>query len=549
MRRKKTAGTEEGAALRDPNINLDGTMPIIKDPSKFPKLKMLVTVPAGRLMPTGEVEMVKRLTSITGVEFEWIEIPEAGAEEKINLMLASGTDLPDAFWSGVTPAIVSNYIGQDVFRSTGDLQEKYMPRLQAIYQKRPLIKPQATYPDDHLYGFPWYEELKGLVLTPGPFLINTEWLKKVGKKMPATVDEFADVLRAFRDGGDLNGNGKADEIPYALDFTARDRCGTYNSFHQFTAAFGQADSYCGYNPVFDHMLVINDKIVFTARDPAYKDTAKFFHTLYKEKLLDIDSFTPGPSSTYPLYLNKTQGTEARLGVMAVWSPLAEIPNETIRNQYQPIPRLTGPKGKTGFIPNFSEMQQPSMVTITAACKYPEVIAAFVDYCYEPEISYQINWGATGFSCEKGADGKLHFLMDEKGNYKVFPPYKTFTDLRYNSSPMRGAIIILNEYFDTVGDFTPSSSLVIDYQTINGKYEILDEYTAVPRMLMTNDEQASVARIQTTISDIVRRYTIQWVLDGNADATWDAYLAELKAAGVEDLLKLMQGAYDRLLKAK
>jgi putative aldouronate transport system substrate-binding protein len=69
------------------------------------------------------------------------------------------------------------------------------------------------------------------------------------------------------------------------------------------------------------------------------------------------------------------------------------------------------------------------------------------------------------------------------------------------------------------------------------------------MLMTNDEQASIARVQTTISDIVRRNTIQWVLDGNADATWDAYLGELKAAGVEDLLKLIQGAYDRLLKAK
>lgn len=51
----------------------------------------------------------------------------------------------------------------------------------------------------------------GLVLTPEPFFINTVWLEKVGKEMPTTVEEFKDVLMAFRDAGDLNGNGLADE--------------------------------------------------------------------------------------------------------------------------------------------------------------------------------------------------------------------------------------------------------------------------------------------------------------------------------------------------
>jgi putative aldouronate transport system substrate-binding protein len=366
--------------------------------------------------------------------------------------------------------------------------------------------------------------------------------------MPSTVDEFTDVLRAFRDAGDLNGNGKADEVVYALDFTAHDTFGSYNTFHQFTGAFGQADSYCGGYPIADHLRVINDKIVFTAMDTAYRDTAKYFNMLKNERLLDMDSFSPGPGGT-PLFRNKTEGDVATIGVMGLWAPANEIPVPGVRLQYQGIPRMQGPKGKTGFALNFSEMQDTSMMTITTECKYPEVVAAFVDYCFDPEISITLNWGAEGYIYEKGSDGILHFRLDENNQIKAFPPYKTFGDLRDNSTPARGSMAVLNEYYDTIADYTWDAVDLLEGQIVNGKYDVLKEYTTIPKMILTSDEQTAISRIQPTISDIVQRYTIQWVLDGNADATWDAYLGELKAAGVDDLVKTFQGAYDRFLKAK
>lgn len=545
---KQEAPAEGGGALQDPNINLSGTMPIIKDPSKFPKMKMAIVTPPERVIPSGELVMVKKLKDITGVEFEWIEIPAAGGREKINLMLASGTGLPDAFWNEISGVMVAQYMDQDIFRPTEDLVDKYMSRLKGIYQKHPEYKAAATAPNGHSYGFPYIEEMRGLVLTPGPFIINTEWLRKTGKKMPATVDEFTEVLKAFRDGGDLNGNGKADEIPYALDFTARDWFGSYNTFHQFTAAFGQADSYSEGNYIADHLRVIGDRIVFTAMDPAYKDTAKYFNMLKNERLLDADSFSPGPGGT-PLFKNKTEGAEAVIGVMGLWAPANEIPDPKVRSQYQAIPRMQGPKGKTGFALNFSEMQDTSMVAITTECKYPEVVAAFVDYCFEPEISITLNWGAEDFIYEKGGDGMLHFRLDADNQIKTFPPYKTFHDLRTNSTPARGSMAVLNEYYDTIVDYTWDAIDLLEGQIAGGKYDILSEYTPVPKMIMTSDEQTAISRIQPAISDIVRRYTIQWVLDGNADATWDAYLGELKASGVNDLVQTFQGAYERFLRAQ
>jgi len=426
------SSASSGAAADD-NINLDGTLPIIKDPSKFEKMTMAIVVPAERTVPSEELLLIKQLAKETGVEFDWIEIPQDGSVEKINLML-NGGDLPDVFWNGITSNLAVQYSDQGVFLPTEGLVDQYMPRLKAIYEQRPQYKASATAPDGHSYGFPYIEEMYGLVKTPGPFLINKTWLDKVGKPVPTTVDEYVECLKAFRDGGDLNGNGLDDEIPYALGLGTKDWFGSYNTFHQFTGAFGMADSYSQGNYQADHLRIIDGKVVFTAGNEAYKKTANFFNMLNNEKLIDPDSFSPGPSEGTPLFINKAKGDVAVLGSFGCWAPANEIVDPEVRKEYVAIPRLQGEAGKTGFVVNFSEMQDTSMVAITTACKYPEVVAAFVDYCMDPKISITLNWGAIGMIYKEGADGMLHFDIDENNNIILKPPYQTFGEMRNNSTP-------------------------------------------------------------------------------------------------------------------
>ena len=71
----------------------------------------------------------------------------------------------------------------------------------------------------------------GLVQTPGPFLINKTWLDKVGKDVPTTVDEWKECLEAFKEAGDLNGNGKDDEVPYAFGMGCKGLYDTYDTFY------------------------------------------------------------------------------------------------------------------------------------------------------------------------------------------------------------------------------------------------------------------------------------------------------------------------------
>jgi len=540
---------EEQEAVDAGLINLDGTLPIITDPeafeAKYGKISALIVNSADRVVPVEDLEMCKVWFEDTGIEFEWQAIPSEGAQEKINLMLASGEELPDVFWSfgdGKSGNIVVQYADQDIFMPTEGLINEYMPNLKKILDDSENYWSEITAPDGHTYGFPYIEEMYGLVLTGGPLLINKTWLDEVGREVPTTVDEWVDCLKAFRDGGDLNGNGAQDEIPMATWFGATDTFGSYNMFYRFTGAFGCADSYCGGNAYADHLRLVDGKVTFTAQDEAFRKTAAFFNMLYNEGLIWNGSFEADESASYKSSLIKED--VARIGCFGTWTD-QEITNLDVHDEYVAIPRLQGEAGMTGFENNYSELQDSSNTAITTTCKFPHVVAKFVDYMVgDPAISIQSNWGAEGYNYVKDENGILRTPLDEQGRYQPQTEYTTFGEARVNSTTTRGSMIVLNEYYETVAGYAYDAVQLLENQKTNGKDEIMEEYDTIPRVMMTTTELSRLAQIQPTISDIVDRYINQWVTGGVTDDNWNAYLGELQSAGVEELVSIYQSAVDR-----
>ena len=541
---------EEKEAVGAGLIKLDGTLPIIKDPTafeaKYGKISSLIVTSADRTVPVKDLAMCKKWFEDTGVEFDWQEIPQEGAQEKINLMLASGQDLPDVFWNfgdGKSGDIVVQYADQDIFVPTEDMIKKYMPNEKRILDANSEYYKEIYAPDGHTYGFPYIEQMYGLVLTGGPMLINKTWLDELGLSVPTTVDEWVKCMEAFRDGGDLNGNGKADEIPMASWFGATDTFGSYNMFYRFTGCFGQADSYCGGNSYADHLKIVDGKVIFSAEDDAFRKTAEFFNKLYKEKLIWNGSFEADESASYKSSLIKED--VARIGCFGTWTD-QEITNLSVHDQYVAVPRLKGDSGSSGFMNNFSELQDSSDTAITTACKFPHIVAKFVDYMVgDPSIAVQSNWGAIGYNYELDAKGVLRTPLDDKGHYKPLnSAYDTFGLARVNSTTCRGSMIVLNDYYDKVAGYAFDAVQLLANQKTNGKDEIMSETTPIPRVMMTTDELSRLAQIQPPISDIVDRYINQWITDGVTDDSWNAYKQELDAAGVKDLVSIYQGAVDR-----
>lgn len=534
-------------------INLDGTMPIIPDPDafeeKYGKISMFVHYTGSRTRGVTELEMVKQWEELTGIRFEWQDVPYDGVAEKINLTLSAGGDqLPDCFWNfvdGQSSNFVIQYSDQGVFIPTEDIIDNYMPSYKALLESKEEYRKIATAPDGHIYGFPYIEEMQGLVLTPGPFEINADWLEKVGMDMPTTVDEYVEVLKAFRDAGDLNGNGEADETPLAVQFGAHDTFGSNDLFYRFTGCFGQADSYCGGNNYADHLYLDEEgKVAFSATDEAFRKTAEFFNMLWNEGLIWNGSFEADTSLSFENSLLKQD--VATVGSFSTWGGKASINNIEVRNQYDSLPRLKGESGSTGFRLNYSELQDTSNTAITTNCQFPHVIGLMVEAINsDPKLAVTSNWGAVGSVFVEEEDGFLLKPTDENGNAL---PQGEFADgqesARENTTPCRGSFIIQDSYYENVCSY--DAPTLLEGQKANGKEEILEEYadSVLPKVLLTVEESSRISQIQPTISDIVDRYVVDWVLNGVTDESWESYQSELEGAGLADLLSVWQGAVDR-----
>lgn len=533
-------------------IQLDGTLPIIIDPDafaeKYGNISALIVNTADRTVDVGELEMCKEWGEATGVYFDWQPIPQEGAQEKINLLLASGDTLPDVFWNfgdGKSGNIVVQYSNQGIFQPTEDLIKNYAPVVKSVLDNSASYWTEITAPDGHTYGFPYIEEMYGLVLTGGPLLINKTWLDEVGMEVPTTVDEWVECLKAFRDGGDLNGNGEADEIPMATWFGATDTFGSYNMFYRFTGAFGCADSYCGGNQYADHMKLVDGQVVFSAKDEAFRKTAEFFNMLYNEGLIWNGSFEADESASYKQSLIKED--VARIGCFGTWTD-QEITNLDVHDEYVALPRLTGEGGGIGFMNNFSELQDSSNTAITIDCEFPHVVAEFVNWMNsDPYMAVTSNWGAIGYNYVLDDDGIIRTPLDEQGRYIAQMGDAGFTDFgkaRVNSTTCRGSMIVQNSYYDTYAGYAYDAVQLLDNQRTNGKDAVMEETTPLPRVLMTNEELNRLVQIQPTVSDIVDRYINEWVINGVTDDNWNAYLGELDAAGVQDIIDIYQAAVDR-----
>ena len=534
-------------------LNLDGTLPIIKDAAAFEeanggKLSMMIINDAARTVEVKDLAMVQRWREDTGIEFDWQVIAADGAAEKLSLTLTAGDELPDAFWNfigGLSGQYAVQYAEQDVFIPTQDLINEYCPTLVQILEDNPQYQKEIVTPDGNMYGFPYIEQMKGLVMTSGPLLINQNWLDQVGMDLPTTVDEFTDILYAFKEAGDLNGNGEADEIPALTMFGPEeiDQFGSYNMFYRFTGCFGQADSYCYGNYLADHLAVIDGKITFTGMNESIRKTADYFHQLYADGLLNVNCFESTSTTNYTN--SELIQTEAKAGVVGVWTDM-QITDNNVRHEYVAVPQLTGEDGGlSGFPLNYSEMQDTSDTCITTECKFPEVIACFVEYLIsDPSLSVQSNWGAVGYNYYEDENGMLCFNLDENGDIIPVEPYTSFGEMRTNTTPARGSMIVLDEYYDTVCQYTYDAVNLLEFQKVNGKEEQLSRGTNVPKLLMTVEENQRLNQIQPVISDIVDRYVATSVQNGTDDASWNQYLSDLEAAGVNELVEIFQGAYDR-----
>jgi putative aldouronate transport system substrate-binding protein len=495
----------------DQNFRSSG-LPIVTEP-----VSLTFTGKKAPLADLASMSIVKQWQKDTNIAITWQNLPENVYLEKKNLLLASG-DLPDAFYnSGLTDSDIATYGANGALIPLEGLIEKYAPNLTKVFEKRPQLKAAVTTADGHIYALPSAEELE-LGAVPNFWSINTAWLDKLGLSMPTTIEEYHRVLKAFKN-QDPNGNGKADEIP--LSFIGNWWCADVGDL--FAALSGMPDN-------VDHRIVRDDKVLFTAIQPEYRDAIAQLHQWYQEGLIDPEAFT----QTDKQYLAKGKARAQILGSY-VWWETEEVVGPQGAKNYALMPPLEGPAGRLFGRSNNTDYSRNAFA-ITRANQHPEATMRWVDRLYDPVMSAQVSWGAIGEGLQKGADGILEAIPEKAG--------ETAGERRQKIAP-DGPRVILKEDFATV--VRPEPRAAQRAKDLNEVYLPYTEKQSYPLVFFTLEEFNRTGQIATEVKALVDQKRASWIVRGGVEKEWDSYVAALKKAGIDEYVQIYQTAYDRHLK--
>lgn len=233
-----------------------------------------------------EWPIFKEAEEETGIKLKGTAVETVSeSAQAFNTMLA-GSKLPDII-HGENSKLEK--IGKEgALIPLEDLIANKAPNIKKMFDKYPKLRKAATATDGHIYFIPG--SLSGLDIEALPsrgWFLREDWLKKLGLSEPKTLDEFHNVLKAFKT-KDPNGNGKEDEIPF---FVRQE--GVSHLYQLFGAKKG--------------WTIKNGEMLYGPATEEYKNAVQQIASWYAEGLIDREIFTRGQQARDQLLSNNTGG--------------------------------------------------------------------------------------------------------------------------------------------------------------------------------------------------------------------------------------------------
>ena len=475
----------------------------------------------------------KRLQEATNVEIEWTAIQNDQWGDKIALNMSNPNLLTDfVFTAGFSDNDLLRYADYGAIIPLEEYIDTYMPNLKGVFDKYPEYRKMCTDVNGHIWALPWIEQLgadKTAIQTVGdmPF-INKKWLDFLGLEVPETVDEFEEVLIAFRD--------HAPELKeaFGIEGSIIPMSCIINDGNQDPAilinGFGE-----GYGDVDQgrHIAVTDSlEVICTGTQQGFRDGIAWLHKLYEEGLIDPEAFT----QEWSTYVAK--GKSGRYGVCFSWD-VANIDNLA---DWVPLPALTADtRNITPENGSFTSGYDRGRCVVTAVATQPALVCAWLDKMYEPMQSAQNNWGTYGEDDE--------FDIFVMGTNDAGEPMLKHAPLG-DASPVEvreaeavgGPLAILDEYYGVYVTCPDDAQYRLDWITDYYTEDMNTEYV-YPNAFMSREDTDRLAVLTTDITQHINENKARWIMNGFTDADWNAYISKLNDYGLDEYLSIFQKYLD------
>src|SRR5699024_12082963 len=89
----------------------------------------------------------------------------------------------------------------------------------------------------------------------------------------------------------------------------------------------------------------------------------------------------------------------------------------------------------------------------------------------------------------------------------------------------GPLAVLDSYYDTVTTMPDDAKWRLDLMHETYLPYITDD-TIYPKVFLSKEDTDRLAKIETDMWDFIYRKRAEWITNGQVEAEWDAYLADL-----------------------
>ena len=479
----------------------------------------------------------------TNIKINFEEIPDTEWDTKVNLLIASD-ELPDAFiYGSFSAAELADYGSQGVFLALNDIIEEHGYYVKQVFDQQEALPGAYTALDGNIYTLPDINECYHCFYSMRAW-INQQWLTNLGLEYPNTVDEFVNVLRAFKE-QDANGNGDPnDEIPFSGNATS------WNStIYPFLL-----NSFLHYDT--SNLSVKEDgTVIFTPLQPEFKEGLQWIASLIDEGLIEKEALTQTEEQL------KTKGSNLDVALLGGftsacwWSGVGSDNGEGSRcREYSGLSPLEGPNGVrispwagTGFNMGNS--------VITTACEDPVPLFKMLDYMLSDEATLRSQIGELGVDYNEPTEGapgingkpalyaKIPTSSSTGGTtgdesttamQNVFPSNRT-SDFRLGEQA---------DYNDPETKWQQEPRLYNESATYFAPYA--DEHMMYPGAVnLTAEESEKINFMKTQINDYVKENIVLFLAgEKSFDTDWDSFIAEFDNLKLDEYMELRQMAYTR-----
>lgn len=480
------------------NLNLEG-FPIVND-------QITLTV-FGQQGPVhskwDDMDMWKEYQEMTNIKLDFTNVlPAEGFGEKKSLMWADGS-YPDIFIrSFLSNQEIVKYGSMGVLAPLEELIPVYAPNMQSLIDENPAILSRITAPDGHIYSLPAIFTVNAARCSK--FWINTEWLDQVEKDVPETLDEFEDVLRAFKD---ICANDQYPMGADTLETVVRRMAGVWGHQIQFGS----------------FLDVIDGKVSTYMTDDDLKEILQWINKIYTEGLIDQEIFT----QEYAKYTAKMAGKQ-----MGFFFNQADDTFDS-----STFIGISPFKGKSDV--QYAEAQpiarDNGVFAISADCENIEAALRWIDYFYGWEGSVLMRYGVEGKNMYWDDDG-----MPRYADGILDSPEGSGTEIaKFTIWPGGGAPqMVNNDNCEAI-----ASQATLDAEVALNPYFPENIYS---EPLLTDEVSDRLSVLWTDIDNYKKQCWAKFVIgELNFDSDWNTYVETMGQIGIDEWVAIYQDAFDNI----